>query len=166
MRISRNVAIILLAVLAALACIVAIRAFRRGPSDEDRIRALVEAAARGVEARKPAEVMAGVSERFQGQGMSHAELRQLVTFQVLRGSWNAVVPIVNRVTVTGDAAEAVVDAALVRGARGEGLLGKMPESGDTWRFELGLAREPGGWKVVTARWRPIGAVEGLTGEKP
>ncbi len=166
MRISRNVAIFVVAILVAVGVVVAIRALRPEPSDEDRIRTLVDATARAVEARKPGDVMAGVSERFRAEGMDRAALRQVVTYQVLRGSWNAVVPVATRVIVSGDAAEALVDAALVRGARGEGVLGKLPESADTWRFEIGLAREKDGWKVVTARWRPIGVAEGLTGEKP
>ncbi|HET8733064.1 MAG TPA: hypothetical protein VFM45_04730 [Anaeromyxobacteraceae bacterium] len=166
MRISRNVAVFLSVALVAAGGVLAWRAFRPGPTDEERIRALVDATARAVEERKPGDVMAGVSERFQADGMGHRELRQLVTYEVLRGSWNAVVPVATRVEVAGDRAEAVVDAALVRGARGPGVLGKLPESADTWRFEIALEREKEGWKVVSGRWRPVSAREGLTGERP
>jgi hypothetical protein len=108
--------------------------------------------------------MEGVSERFQGEGaeagMGRRELQQLVTYQTLRGSWNAVVPLSTRIEVDGDRARAVVDVALVRGASGEGIAGRLPEAGDTWRIEAGLEREKGEWRAVTARWRRTGAGEG------
>ena len=152
MRISRNLAIFVLAALVALGSLVAIRALRQGPTDEERIRSLFEEAARAVEEKRPGDAMAGVSERFQGEGMGHRELKQFITFQSLRGSWNAVLPVAVRVEVTGDRAEAVVDAALVRGGKGDGVMARLPEAGDTWRIEASLERERDGWKVVSARW--------------
>jgi hypothetical protein len=156
MRISRNVAIFLVVALAALGSVVAIRALRQGPTDEERIRALFEQAARAVEEKRPGDAMAAVSERFQGQGMDYRELKQFVTFQALRGSWNAVLPVAARVQVSGDRAEAVVDAVLVRGGKGEGVVARLPEAGDSWRIDASLEREKDGWKVVSARWSPTG----------
>lgn len=152
--------------LAALGSVVAFRALRAGPTDEERIRTLFEQAARAVEEKRPGDAMAGVSERFQGEGMDYRELKQFITFQALRGSWNAVLPVAARVRVSGDRAEAVVDAALVRGGRGEGVVARLPEAGDTWRIDASLEREEEGWKVVSARWRRITAAEGLTGSAP
>ncbi len=166
MRISRNLAIFVLAALAGLGSVVAIRALREGPTDEERIRVLFEQAARAVEEKRPGDAVAGVSESFQGQGMGHRELKQFVTFQTLRGSWNAVLPVAARVNVAGDRAEAVVDAVLVRGGQGEGVAARLPEAGDTWRIDASLAREEDGWKVVSARWRRITAAEGMTGSAP
>jgi hypothetical protein len=156
MRIPRNVAIFVLGALVALACLVAIRSLRQGPTDEEQIRAIFEEGARAVEEKRPGDAMAGVSERFQGEGMGHRELKQFITYQALRGSWNAVVPVAEKVAVTGDQAEAVLEVVLARGGKGEGVLGRLPEDGDVWRVEASLAREKGGWKVVSARWRPTG----------
>jgi hypothetical protein len=166
MKISRNVAIFVLGSLVALGALVAIRALREAPSDEDQIRALFEQAAKAVEEKRPGDAMAAVSERFQGEGMGHRELKQFITYQALRGSWNAVLPVAAKVKVTGDRAEAVVDAALVRGGKGEGIVARLPEAGDTWRIDASLERENDGWKVVSARWRRITAAEGLTGSPP
>ena len=146
----------------ALGALVAIRALRAEPSDEDQIGALFEQASRAVEEKRPGDAMAAVSERFQGQEMGYRELKQFITFQALRGSWNAVLPVAARVKVEGDRAEAVVDAALVRGGKGEGIAARLPEAGDTWRIDAVLEREKDGWKVVSARWRRITAAEGLT----
>jgi hypothetical protein len=59
-----------------------------------------------------------------------------------------------QVQVTGDRAEAVVDVVLVRGGKGEGLVARLPEAGDSWRIDATLTREKDVWKVVSARWRP------------
>jgi hypothetical protein len=158
-KIPRSVAIIALVAAAAAIGAVAWRQLRPGPSDEDRIRALLDRAVRAVEEKRPADVMDGVSERFEGQGMGRRELHQFIAYNALRGSWNAVVPLSTRVQVDGDRAEAVVDAALLRGARGEGIAGRMPEAGDTWRIDAVLEREKEGWRVVSARWRRTGMAE-------
>jgi hypothetical protein len=156
MRIPRNVAIFVAGALVALACLVVIRSLREGPTDEEQIRAIFEEGARAVEEKRPADAMAGVSERFQGEGMAYRELKQFITYQALRGSWNAVVPVAEKVEVTGDRAEAVLEVVLARGGKGTGVLGRLPENGDVWRVEASLAREKGGWKVVSARWSPTG----------
>jgi len=156
MRISRNLAIFVLVALAALGSAVAFRTMRQRPTDEERIRALFDEAARAVEEKRPGDAMAGVSERFQGEGMGHRELKQFITFQALRGSWTAVMPVAAKVEVAGDQAKAEVDAVLVRGGKGEGVAARLPEAGDAWRIDASLEREKDGWRVVSARWRPTG----------
>jgi hypothetical protein len=153
MRISRTLVVAFLVALVTGGALLAWRGLRAGPSDEDRIRALLDRASRAVEEKRPGDLMEAVSERFQGEGMGRRELQQFVTYNTLRGSWNAVIPVATRVRVDGDRAEAVVDVALVRGGRGEGIAGRLPEAGDTWRLEAGLEREKEGWRVVSARWQ-------------
>jgi hypothetical protein len=163
---SRNLALAAAAAVALGGAFLAWRALRPGPSDEQQIRDLIDATARAVEQKRPGDAVAGVSERFRGQGMDRRELRQYITYNALRGSWNAVVPVAVRIDVQGDRAEAVVDAALVQGARAEGIAAALPANADTWRIELELEREPEGFRVVTARWRPVGVAEGLLGTPP
>ena len=160
MRIPRNVIVVLLAALAGVASLVVIRVLREEPTDEQVIQLLLERAEKAAEDRQPSELMAVVSERFQGEGMGRRELSQFVTLQILRGSWSAVIPVATRITVAGDRAEAVVDAALVRGGEGKGLLSRLPQAGDTWRVHVSLERERDGWKVTGARWRRLLAHEG------
>jgi hypothetical protein len=153
MRISRTLVVAFLVALVTGGALLAWRGLRAGPTDEDRIRTLLDRASRAVEEKRPGDLMEAVSERFQGEGMGRRELQQFVTYNTLRGSWNAVIPVATRVQVDGDRAEAVVDVALVRGGRGEGIAGRLPEAGDTWRVEAGLEREKEGWRVVSARWQ-------------
>ena len=160
---SRNLAVAAAVVVAVAGAALAWRALRPGPTDEEQIRGIIEATAKAVEEKRPGDAVAFVSERFRGQGMDRRELRQFITYNALRGSWNAVVPVAVRVDVQGDRAEAVVDAALLQGARVEGIAAALPANADTWRIEIALEREPEGFRVVTARWRPIGVAEGLLG---
>jgi len=157
---ARSLATLAAAALVALGGAWAWRALRPGPSDEERIRALLLDAARAAEERRVNDAMAGVSERFQGQGLDRAGLRQLVAFHALRGAWNAVVPLGIEVQVSGDRAEASADVAFARGAGGEGIVGRLPEEGSAWRVEASLEREREGWRVVTARWRRLPLADG------
>ena len=157
---ARNLAALAVAALVALGAAWAWTALRRPPSDEERIRALILDAARAAEERRVGDVVAAVSERFQGQGLDRAGLKQLVAYHALRGSWNAVVPLGTEVEVEGDRARAVADVALARGAGGDGIVGRLPEEGSAWRIEAALEREPEGWRVTAARWRRLPVAEG------
>ncbi len=156
MRISRNVATFVLLLLAAAGALLAVRLLRHPPTDEQRIREIFDRAARAVEEKRAGDVVADVSERFQGQGMGRRELKQFVALETLRGSWNAVLPVGAQVDVQGDRALAVVEVALVRGGQGEGVVARLPEAANTWRIDAVLDREKDGWKVVEARWRRAG----------
>jgi hypothetical protein len=157
---TRSLAALAVAALVILGGAWAWRALRPGPSDEERIRALFLDAARAAGERRVNDVVAAVSERFRGQGLDRAGLKQLVAYHALRGSWNAVVPLDVAVEVSGDRAEASADVALARGAAGEGVVGRLPEEGSAWRIEASLEREAQGWRVVSARWRRLSLADG------
>jgi hypothetical protein len=157
---ARSLAALAVAILLALGAPWAWRALSPGPSDEERVRAILLDAARAAEERRVNDVVAAVSERFQGQGLDRAGLKQLVAFHVLRGAWSAVVPLGVTVEVAGDRAEASADVALARGAGGEGIVGRLPEEGSAWRIDASLERETGGWRVVAARWRRLPLSDG------
>ncbi len=160
----RTLAVAVLIAAAALAAVVAIRARREPPSDEARIRALFEDAARAAEERRVSDAVAGVSERFHGGGLDRRGVKQLVAFQVLRGEWVSVSVSGARIAVDGDAARANVDAVLARGgAKGKPLEVLVPGEATAHRFACRLEREPDGWRIVEAEWRPIGLGDALAG---
>jgi hypothetical protein len=99
--------------------------------------------------------VADLSERFEGEGLDRQGAKRVVAFHVLRGSWVSVAITGARVAAEGDAARAAVDVLLSRGGKGQRLADLLPEQASVHRFQLALAREPGGWKVVRARWRPV-----------
>jgi hypothetical protein len=153
-------AVAALAVVAALAW----GRLRRPPAtDEERICALLEDAARSAEERRVSDVVAGVSERFAAGGLDRHGVKQLVAFQVLRGGWVSVSVTPPRVRVDGDRARANVDAVLSRGAKGKDLSALLPGEASVHRFALRLEREPEGWRVVEASWRPVDLAEALAG---
>jgi hypothetical protein len=137
---------------------------RRAPaSDEERICALLEDAARAVEERRVSDAIAGVSERFAASGLDRRAVKQLVAFHVLRGEWVSVSVSSPRVRVGGDRARANVDAVLSRGARGKALTALLPGEASVHRFAFRLEREPDGWRVVEATWRPVDLAEAVAG---
>lgn len=151
------------AVLAVLAALAWGRLRRAPQTDEERILALFEAAARAAEARDVSAAVEGVSERFAAGGLDRRGVKQLVAFQVLRGGWVSVSIAGARVRVDGDRARASVDAVLSRGARGTELAALLPADASAHRFSFRLAREPEGWRVIEATWRPVELADALAG---
>jgi hypothetical protein len=163
--VSRRAVLAALATAAvALAIWAALRAGRRAPTDEEAIRALFDEAARAAGERRTGEAVAGVSERFRGGGLDRDGVKRLVAFQVLRGEWVSVTVAAARIAVEGDRARANVDAVLARASgKGKGLEALLPGEASAHRFQCRLEREPDGWRVVEAEWRPIGLADAMAG---
>lgn len=149
--------------LLLLGGLLAARLLRPAPSDAERIQALLASAAAAAEERRAGEVVRDVSDRFSGEGLDRQGLRQFVTYQILRGQWVAVTIAGTRLEVEGDVARAAVDVALARGGPGTRLADLLPAGGSVHRLQLRLEREPEGWKVVRARWRPVPVEQALDG---
>ncbi len=137
------------------------RLLARPPDDEEQIRALFASAARAVEARRVSDAVEGVSERFQGDGLSKREVKQLIAAQAFRGEWVSVTISGARVQVDGDAADAVVHVVLARGGRGRSLADLLPADASASRLTCRLEREDGAWRVVSASRQPIALAEAL-----
>jgi hypothetical protein len=153
------------AVLAAVAALVAVRLLGRDRrTDEERVRAVFDDAARAAEERRVSDAVAGISERFRGGGLDRQGVKQLVAFHVLRGEWVSVSVAGARVRLEGDRARAVVDAVLARGAgKGKALAALLPGEASAHRFDCALVREADGWRIVEARWRALDLGEALAG---
>lgn len=159
----RWVLIAALLVLAAGAGLLLSRLLGHRPTDEEQIRALFDQAAQAAEEKRIGDVVAGVSERFQGEGLDKRAAKQLVAIQILRGTWVAVMISGASIEVRGDTARAVVHVVMSRSGKGTPLESLLPEQATVHRFGLELAREEGRWMVTTAAWRPITLQEALAG---
>ncbi len=150
--------------VAVAAAVAALRLGRAPPSDEERIRALFDDAARAAEEKRAGDAVEGVSERFRGGGLDRHGVKQLVAFHVLRGEWVSVSIAGARIAVAGDGARANVDAVLARGgAKGKALEALLPGEAAAHRFACRLWREADGWRIVEAEWKPIGLADAIAG---
>jgi hypothetical protein len=163
---SRRTLFLALAV-AVLAGAASWRLLRRpAPSDEERIRALLEGAARAAEEKRVSDVVEPVSERFQGGGLDRRGVKQLVAFQVLRGEWVSASISGAKVRLLEDGAQARanVDVVLARGAgKGKALEALLPGEASVHRIACRLEREGGDWKIVEATWTSVGLAEAVAG---
>ncbi len=158
---------LLLSVLAAAALLLAAAAARRllrePPSDEELVSALLDDAARAAGEKRVNGVVEAVSERFRGEGLDRDGVKRLVALHVLRGSWVSVSIAGRTVAVRGDAADATVDVVLASGGQGKALAELLPGEASAYRIACRLEREPDGWRVVAATWRPLGLAEAIAG---
>ena len=136
------------------------------PSDEDRIRALFEEAARAVEEKRVSDAVSAVSERFHGDGLDRHGVKQLLAAQVFRGEWVRVSVAGARVRVEADTASAAVDVVMARSGKGARLSDLLPQDATANRIDCRLEREGGEWRVVSASRRPISLAEALAGPPP
>jgi hypothetical protein len=157
------------ALLAALALLAAGAAWRLtrppAPSDEELIGSLYADAVRAAEERRVSDAVAGLSERFQGQGLDRQGVKQLVAAHALRGQWLLVRIAGLRTEVTGDSARAVLDLVATRAGAGQALADLLPADGNAWRIDCRLEREPAGWRIVAATWVEEPLVEALQGQR-
>lgn len=154
------------AVLLLAGVLVAMHLLRHRPTDEERIRALFDDAARAAEEKRIGDAVRAVSERFEGEGLDKHGVKQLVAFHVLRGTWVSVRIAGAQIEVRGDVARAVVDAVMSRSGRGTPLTELLPEQVTVHRFTCRLLREKGEWEVTAAAWRPIALEEAVRGPTP
>ena len=133
------------------------------PSDEELIRTLFGDAVRAAEERRVSDAVAGLSERFRGQGLDKRGLKQLVAAHTLGGQWLVVRLAGVRSDVKGDRARALVDLVASRAGAGKALADLLPTEGDAWRADCLLEREPDGWRVVGATWESESLVEAVAG---
>ncbi|MFO0581606.1 MAG: hypothetical protein U0229_04990 [Anaeromyxobacter sp.] len=153
----------LAAVLAASAAVALSPACRKPPTDEELVRAVFARAAAAAEAKRPGDVVADVSERFRAGDLDRDGARRLAAGVILRGGWVSASVAGAAVRVEGDLASAVVDVVLARAGGARPLAELLPGQASVHRFDVRLAREPDGWRVTAARWRPIDLGRALDG---
>ena len=162
----RRAAALAVLALAGLLAALGWHRFRARPSDEEQVRQVFLDAARAAEEGRVGDALAAVSERFQGEGLDRQGVKQLLAWHAIAGDLGAVAVLGTAVRLSGEAAEATVDVAFVRGVRGaRANLGALSDA-SAQRVEAVLAREGGAWRVVSARWRPIGAADAIAGPPP
>jgi hypothetical protein len=161
--VSRRVFLLLFLLVVAAGALLVPRFFRHPPTDEEQILAIFGDAARASEEKRIGDAVQGVSEHFEGEGLDKRGVKQLVAGHVFRGTWVSVTIAGATVEVQGDTARATVDVVMSRSGKGKPLAELLPEQATAHRFKCRLAREPEGWRVTTASWRPLSLEEAVAG---
>ncbi len=134
---------------------------RRPPSDEERIRAAVDAMALGAEDRDVAAIVEHVSDVYRGEGGTKDELRALL-FQYLRGAEFVSATIRGfHVDVQGDQADAVFRVILARVRGTQDVKEADVVNAGAHEIKAHFVREGSEWRLARASQREIPAAQAL-----
>jgi hypothetical protein len=125
---------------------------RRG-GDEERVKAVIEAARTAAVDRDTAGVLEQIDDDYRDpDGRTKREIRALLLYQFLRNRSLTISVIAPKVVVSGDLA-AVRARVVLTGSEGGGL---FPDSASGRDFDLRFARRGPDWRLVSASWSEPG----------
>lgn len=158
-HVPRHVTILLLLVpfivFSAVSC-------RRGLSDEDLIREMINSAARAAGEKDIKGVTEHVSESYKDEYGNDKDSLKGLLFVYFRQYERINVYVRDaEISVEGDRAEADVKVVFTGGESLDDIGDMVPSSGGGYLLELKLQKEGGDWKVVRSRWTDIGFMEAL-----
>ncbi len=115
---------------------------------EARLRANIAAMEEAVEARRPGDFIAHVSDGFSGgtEGLDRQSLRGLLAGQMLGSERIEVILGSPEIVMHGERATVTVDATVIGGRF-------LPERGERLRIVSGWRLEDGEWRCYTAQWQ-------------
>lgn len=118
---------------------------------ETRLRERITAMQGALEARRPADFVAGIAEDFDGESdLDREGVRNLLRLQLLRNAkiGATIGPI--QIELRGERATVTFTAVLTGGTGG-----LMPTSAQGWKVTSGWRDGPQDWQVIQARWEPV-----------
>jgi hypothetical protein len=126
----------------------------RTPSDEDRVRAVIDEVEEAAEARDVSGIMEHVSERFKdADGLGKRELRGILISRFLGSKESVAIQRAGATTVQlrgPKSARTGATASFRARISDRGAIGAALER-EGWDFEVELAKEGGDWRVTTYR---------------
>lgn len=134
---------------------------RRAMSDEDRIRAAIDAMASAAEKRDIGGILEHVSERYRGEGGGRDELRGYLFGYLRRAEFVAVVVRAPRIERRGDEADASFRVIFTRVQAGAEVREGDIASAGAHAIDARFVREDGRWRVDRATRREIGFAEAI-----
>ena len=118
---------------------------------EDRLRARIAAMQDALEARRPADFVAGIAEDFAGDsGLDREGVRNMLRVQVLRNERIGASLGPMTVEMHGERA-VVIFTAVLTGSRG----GLLPDNARAWSVRSGWRDGPDDWQMIHAEWEPV-----------
>jgi len=149
--------------LLLLPCIVfSIISCRRGLSDEDLIREMIDDAVRAAVEKDIKGITEHVSDSYKDEYGNDRDALKGLLFVYFRQYDRINVHVRDtEIGVEGDRAEATVKVIFTGGESLEDIGDMVPSSGGGYLLEMKLQKEGGDWKVVRSRWTDIGFMEAL-----
>lgn len=118
---------------------------------EARLRERIATMQEALEARQPADFVAGIAEDFDGEsGLDRDGVRNLLRLQLLRNAKIGATTGPLQIELHGERATVSFSAVLTGGAGG-----LMPSSAQAWKVTTGWRDGPDDWQVIQARWEPV-----------
>lgn len=118
---------------------------------EQRLRERIADMQQALEARKPADFVAGIAEDFGSEnGMDRDGIRNLLRVQMLRNAAIGATLGPLDVSLHGDRAT-VKFSAVLTGGRG----GLLPDSARPWGVTSAWRDGADGWQLIHASWEPM-----------
>ena len=155
----RRLTIFLVLIPFVILCVVSCR---KGLSDEDLIREMIDDAARAAVEKDIKGITEHVSDSYKDEYGNDRDALKGLLFVYFRQYERINVYVRDtEVAVEGDRAEASVKVVFTGGETLEDIGDVVPSSGGGYLLEIKLEREGGDWKVVRSRWTDIGFMEAL-----
>jgi hypothetical protein len=155
----RHITILLLLVPFIILSVVSCR---RGLSDEDLIREMIDDAAHAAVEKDIKGITEHVSDSYKDEYGNDRDSLKGLLFVYFRQYERINVYVRDaEISVEGDRAEANVKVVFTGGESLEDIGDMVPNSGGGYLLELKLQKEGGDWKVVRSRWTDIGFMEAL-----
>jgi len=118
---------------------------------EARLRERIMTMQEALEARRPADFVAGIAEDFTGESdLDRDGVRKLLRLQLLRNAQVGASLGPLQIELHGERATVSFTAVLTGGT---GSL--LPTSAQAWKVSSGWRDGPDGWQVIQARWEPV-----------
>jgi len=134
-------------------------------TDEEVIKGIIENVARAAEKKDVQAIKKAISKSYHdGEGNDFDAINGFLLAHFFRSEKVGVTVTVSEATVEGEKAKSHTEAFLTRVEAGSGVTGYIARDADYYRFDLVWQKEEGEWKVLSASWGPMSAIQAPQGE--
>jgi len=134
-------------------------------TDEEVIRGIIDKVARAAEKKDIQSIKKTISKSYHdSHGNDYDAINGFLLAHFFRSEKVGVTLTVSEAFVEGEKAKSHTEAFLTRVQAGSGVGGYLARDADYYRFDLVWQKEEGEWKLLSASWGPMSAIEAPKGE--
>ncbi|MBI5048489.1 MAG: hypothetical protein HZB54_06055 [Deltaproteobacteria bacterium] len=128
------------------------------PSEEDKLKAIVNKAAESAQDKDIDEIRRHISKSYKDQeGNDYDGVRRILAYHFIRAETVSIFVRSVDAEIKGDTALVRANVILVRGKEVKSISDIIPESAAGYRFEMIFKKEGRDWKTVSGTWQDVGA---------